>query len=103
MNVAFVESRPKKGKADIWEDVLLSQVEMLAAPQIGSIARIPNGDGVVYRYRIREVMYDVPGPASSGRVVDEQLTVFVVAMPSVGSMLCPVPAVQNTIFQLNEG
>ena len=87
MLIAFVESRPKKaGKSEVWEDVLLARLEVLAPPQIGWVIRIPSVEGGKRRYRVREIVQELPVPGDGERVTDQELVIFIVPIPPSGTL-----------------
>lgn len=99
MLVAFVESRPKKG-GEVWEDVMLGRQEMPNPPGIGWVIRIPVEGGSFRRYRVREIVQDLPGPGNAERVIEHECSIYVVPIPPSGTLeaATAAPARQPVLF-----
>jgi hypothetical protein len=94
MLIAFIESRPKAGvKREVWEDIVLARLEMATAPQLGWVIRIPGDGGAFRRYRVREVVQDLPGCCTYERVTEQELQVYVVPIPPSGTLEAALPGV----------
>lgn len=91
MLIAFVESRPRLSGPG-WEDCLLGRQEMAAPPQIGSVIRIPTDGGEFRRFRVREVVYDLPVSAEGEGMAEREASVYVVLIAYMAAPIIPTPA-----------
>lgn len=101
MLIAFVESRPRLSGPG-WEDCLLGRQEMAFPPQYGSVVRIPTDGGEFRRFRVREVVYDLPGSAEGEGegVAEREASVYVVLIAHMAAPIIPTPGIltQTRLF-----